>query len=97
MALQCCRLGFEPRFRFKMPDDPAYIFNSFSITNEELASNCVDPGIMFCEDCRQWHIIYYRKCIEEEVDGFLRYVLGFYECEKQDREFLWSINGKRVD
>lgn len=80
-----------------MAENPGHSFNSFSITNEELEKNEPDPGIMYCEDCRQWHIIYYRKCIEEEAEGFVRYILGFYECEKQDREFLWSINGKRVD
>lgn len=80
-----------------MQDNPGHSFNHFQISDAELEKNEPDNGMMFCEDCRNWHFIYYRKCIEEEENGFLRHILGFYECEKFDREHLWSINGKRVD
>ena len=78
-----------------MTEQKKYPDYGFNITAKELEQNEVDNGIMFCEDCHQWHFINYRKCFEEETNGFIRYILGFYECG--DKEHLWSIDGKRVD
>lgn len=72
-------------------DEPEW----FSISQAELEKNDVDPGIMFCEDCHQWHLISYRMCFEEKKEEVTRDIFGFFECKGND--FLWSINGKRVD
>lgn len=67
----------------------------FTISQADLEKNEVDPGFMFCEDCHQWHLISYRMCFEEKEEQVTRDIFGFFECGEKD--FLWSINGKRVD
>lgn len=61
-----------------------------------LEENDDDSGIMFCEDCRCEHNIYYMRGTVNELDGESReIVLGYYVCKFGDN--IWSINGKRVD
>lgn len=63
---------------------------SFSLSSKELEENCEDTGTMFCEDCHKWHVIDYKLV---PFDSPVK--IGTYHCEGMD--YIWSINGRRVD